>query len=175
MDQALDRLSVQPSFSPLLQLHTPGGNNSFALPSTSTPTKPTLSLLQNASLPPSSLPPYTFSPHDLADLESKLLWTLHEPATIALTAMYCVSFILGFIGNLMSLRVLTNRHSRRLAGVSATRNLLVNLAICDLAVVCVCMPITLGSQIYTTWVYGDFLCRAVPFTQVRSLTMSTYF
>ncbi|CAN9510577.1 unnamed protein product [Ophioblennius macclurei] len=106
------------------------------------------------------------------DMESMLLWTIHEPSTIALTVMYSLSFILGFIGNLMSLRVLTSRRSRRLAGVSATRSLLVNLAVCDLAVVCVCMPITLGSQIYTAWVYGDLLCRAVPFTQAISVSAS---
>ncbi|XP_061534885.1 galanin receptor type 1-like [Phycodurus eques] len=109
---------------------------------------------------------------DLSDLESMLLWTLHEPSTIALTLMYTLSFLLGFVGNLMSLRVLTNRQSRRLAGVSATRSLLVNLAVCDLAVVCVCMPITLASHIYTAWVYGDLLCRAVPFTQAVSVSAS---
>lgn len=114
----------------------------------------------------------TFSPNDFGDPESTVLWTLHEPSTIALTIMYCLSFTLGFVGNLMSLRVLTNRRSRRLASVSATRNLLVNLAVCDLAVVCVCMPITLGNQIYTTWVYGDLLCRAVPFTQAVSVSAS---
>ncbi|KAM8842408.1 QRFP-like peptide receptor [Synchiropus picturatus] len=121
---------------------------------------------------PSGFPMSTFSTNDLANLENMLLWSVQEPHTIILTVMYCVSFILGFIGNLMSLRVLTNRHSRRLAGVSATRNLLVNLAVCDLAVVCVCMPITMGSQIYTAWVYGDFLCRVVPFTQAVSVSAS---
>ncbi|XP_037101951.1 neuropeptide FF receptor 2-like [Syngnathus acus] len=112
------------------------------------------------------------SPDEVSDLESMLLWTLHEPGTIALTLMYSLSFLLGVVGNLMSLRVLTNRRSRRLAGVSATRSLLVNLAVCDLAVVCVCMPITLGSRIYTAWVYGDLLCRAVPFTQAVSVSAS---
>ncbi|CAL8331067.1 unnamed protein product [Lota lota] len=102
-----------------------------------------------------------------------LLWTLREPATIALTLMYCASFALGFAGNLMSLHVLTGRGGRRrLAGVSATRSLLVNLAVCDLAVVCVCMPVTLGIQIYRAWVYGDLLCRAVPFTQAVSVSAS---
>lgn len=124
----------------------------------------------SSSSPPLSLS--SFSPNDLADLESMLLWTLHEPSTIALTIMYTLSFLLGFVGNLMSLRVLTNRRSRRLASVSATRNLLVNLAVCDLAVVCVCMPITLGNRIYTAWVYGDLLCRAVPFTQAVSVSAS---
>ncbi|XP_071378979.1 galanin receptor type 1-like [Centroberyx affinis] len=220
-DRLLDRSSVQPSFSPLLQHdgsqaalnHTYSFHNALILPSTSTSPSASLhqplpsllpsSLLSSSSLiaspllstassfrypstfvyqPPSLHPssttssfplsPSTFSPNDLADLESMLLWTLHEPSTIALTIMYCLSFILGFVGNLMSLWVLTNRRSRRLAGVSATRSLLVNLAVCDLAVVCVCMPITLGSQIYTAWVYGDLLCRAVPFTQAVSVSAS---
>ena len=113
---------------------------------------------------------------DAGVLESMLLWTLREPATIALTLMYCASFALGFAGNLMSLHVLTGRGSsrrrRRLSGVSATRSLLVNLAVCDLAVVCVCMPVTLGIQIYRAWVYGDLLCRAVPFTQAVSVSAS---
>ncbi|XP_035494412.2 galanin receptor type 2-like [Scophthalmus maximus] len=132
----------------------------------------TSAAVHQASLSSFPLSLSTSSSHDLADLESMLLWTLHEPSTIALTVMYCLSFILGIVGNLMSLRVLTNRRNRRLASVSATRSLLVNLAVCDLAVVCVCMPITLGSQIYTAWVYGDLLCRAVPFTQAVSVSAS---
>nr|XP_046226757.1 neuromedin-K receptor-like [Scatophagus argus] len=180
------------------QNHTYSFRGSIMLPSTfSTPTaslhqplpsllpsslisSPLFSTISTSSFPPTyayqpssfplSLSP--FSTNDLADLESMLLWTLHEPSTITLTIMYCLSFILGFVGNLMSLRVLTNRRSRRLVGVSATRSLLVNLAVCDLAVVCVCMPITLGSQIYTAWVYGDLLCRTVPFTQAVSVSAS---
>ncbi|XP_042340400.1 tachykinin-like peptides receptor 99D [Plectropomus leopardus] len=137
----------------------------FSTPSISTSQQTSTFVYQPSTLS-------TFSSNDLANLESMLLWTHHEPSTIALTIMYCLSFILGFVGNLMSLRVLTNRRSRRLAGVSATRSLLVNLAVCDLAVVCVCMPITLGNQIYTSWVYGDLLCRAVPFTQAVSVSAS---
>uniref|UniRef100_A0A3Q2QA21 G-protein coupled receptors family 1 profile domain-containing protein n=1 Tax=Fundulus heteroclitus TaxID=8078 RepID=A0A3Q2QA21_FUNHE len=34
------------------------------------------------------------------------------------------------------------------------------------------MPITLGNKIYTAWVYGDLLCRAVPFTQAVSVSAS---
>ncbi|KAF7653993.1 hypothetical protein LDENG_00076040 [Lucifuga dentata] len=207
-DQTLEWISVQPSFSPLLQYdgsqgrlnHTFSFHKSLMFSTSSTPAasfQQAVPSLLPSSLTPSSLPsttssssfhqtstfiyqpfshssfpllPSTFSFNDLADLESMLLWTIHEPSTIALTLLYCLSFILGLVGNLMSLRVLTNRHSQRLVGVSATRNLLVNLAVCDLAVVCVCMPVTLGSQIYTSWVYGDLLCRAVPFTQAVSVS-----
>ncbi|XP_061086454.1 QRFP-like peptide receptor [Conger conger] len=109
---------------------------------------------------------------DSAEWERLFLLTIREPTTIALTVMYALSFMVGFIGNIMSIRVLTSKRSKRLAGVSTTRSLLINLAVCDLMVVCVCMPITLGTTIYTAWVYGDFLCRAVPFTQAVSVSAS---
>uniref|UniRef100_A0A3B3SDZ0 G-protein coupled receptors family 1 profile domain-containing protein n=1 Tax=Paramormyrops kingsleyae TaxID=1676925 RepID=A0A3B3SDZ0_9TELE len=105
-------------------------------------------------------------------LERLILLTIREPTTIALTVMYALSFAVGFVGNVMSIWVLSSHRSKRFPGVSATRSLLVNLAVCDLMVVCVCMPITLGHTIYTAWVYGDFLCRAVPFTQAVSVSAS---
>ncbi|XP_013927279.1 PREDICTED: orexin receptor type 2-like [Thamnophis sirtalis] len=56
--------------------------------------------------------------------------------------------------------------------LNATRSLLINLAICDLMVVCICMPITTGNLIYKAWVYGDLLCRAAPFIQALSVSAS---
>ncbi|XP_051983581.1 QRFP-like peptide receptor [Xyrauchen texanus] len=110
---------------------------------------------------------------DNSALEWQLFLTIREPGTIILTVLYSVSFLVGFFGNVMSLKVLLGQHgSVRLSGACATRCLLINLAVCDLAVVCVCMPITLGHRIYTPWVYGDFLCRAVPFTQAMSVSAS---
>lgn len=106
-------------------------------------------------------------------LEWQLLLTIHEPGTIALTILYSISFLVGMAGNVLSIRVLCGRRgSERLSSVSSTRVLLVNLAVCDLAVVCVCMPVTLGSRIYVPWVWGGFLCRAVPFTQAVSVAAS---
>ncbi|XP_078273817.1 QRFP-like peptide receptor [Rhinoraja longicauda] len=108
---------------------------------------------------------------DLDNLENILL-TIREPATIALTVMYAISFVVGFVGNVMSIKVLTGKRHARLPGVSATRSLLINLAVCDLMVVCVCMPTTLGYQIYKAWIYGDFMCRAAPFTQAVCVSAS---
>ncbi|XP_076136286.1 galanin receptor type 3 [Alosa pseudoharengus] len=106
-------------------------------------------------------------------LEWQLFLTIHEPGTIALTVLYSLSFLVGVAGNVLSIRVLCGRRgSERLSSVSSTRVLLVNLAVCDLAVVCVCMPVTLASRIYVPWVWGGFLCRAVPFTQAVSVAAS---
>ncbi|XP_041723318.1 neuropeptide Y receptor type 2 [Coregonus clupeaformis] len=184
MNLTQDQLSDQLSFTPLLHVGKARQNSSysfydsFLLPSSSSSLLSSDSLLHPSSHLPSSLfppdpslLPSSLLPPDDSELTS-LLWTVHEPTTVALTLMYCLSFLVGFVGNIMSIKVLINRRSERLAAVSATRYLLVNLAVCDLAVVCVCMPITLGHQIYSAWVYGDFLCRAVPFTQAVSVSAS---
>lgn len=110
--------------------------------------------------------------HQNGELERLLLLTIKEPTTIALTVMYSLAFVVGFIGNLMAIRMLTCQRSNRMQSISATRSLLINLAVCDLMVVCICMPITLGHTIYTAWVYGDLLCRAVPFIQAVSVSAS---
>ncbi|KAJ7984799.1 hypothetical protein DPEC_G00358520 [Dallia pectoralis] len=85
--------------------------------------------------------------------------------------MYSLSFIIGLVGNIMALLVLRRKRTG-LAGVSATRRLLVNLAACDMLVVCVCMPVNLGHQVYNAWVFGELLCRAVPFVQAVSVSAS---
>ncbi|XP_028674333.2 galanin receptor 2a [Erpetoichthys calabaricus] len=101
-----------------------------------------------------------------------VLFSGHEPGTIALIVIYALSFIVGLVGNVMALRVLTKKRRTQLIGVSATRSLLINLAVCDMMVLCICMPVNLGHQVYKAWVFGDFLCRAVPFVQAVSVSAS---
>ncbi|XP_056405821.1 LOW QUALITY PROTEIN: gastrin/cholecystokinin type B receptor-like [Hyla sarda] len=105
---------------------------------------------------------------------SSVLLSAHEPGTIVLVLMYSASFLAGLAGNIMALRVLGTRRRRRcrFSAVSGTRDLLVNLAVCDMMVICICMPINLGHQVHNAWVFGDFLCRAVPFVQAVSVSAS---
>ncbi|XP_066560721.1 galanin receptor 2a [Amia ocellicauda] len=112
------------------------------------------------------------SVRDEMPFTDSVLFSGHEPGTIVLVVMYTLSFIIGLGGNIMALRVLTMKKRNRLAGVSATRSLLVNLAVCDMMVVCICMPVNLGHQVYNAWVFGEFLCRAVPFVQAVSVSAS---
>ncbi|KAL4648126.1 gastrin/cholecystokinin type B receptor-like [Arapaima gigas] len=101
------------------------------------------------------------------------LFSGNEPGTIALVVMYSVSFLVGLGGNVMALTALTRRRSR-LVGGAATRKLLVNLSVCDMMVVCVCMPVNLCHQVYHAWFFGDLLCRAVPFVQAVSVAASVF-
>ncbi|KAJ6655962.1 hypothetical protein lerEdw1_004547 [Lerista edwardsae] len=122
---------------------------------------------ENLSLP--ELPNWDL---DWEELEKLLFLSHKDPATISLTLLYLLSFLVGLAGNVMALRMLTRKRKSRIPSLSATRSLLVNLAACDLMVVCVCMPITVGNLIYKAWVYGDFLCRAVPFIQAVAVSAS---
>ncbi|XP_068118218.1 galanin receptor 2a-like [Hyperolius riggenbachi] len=120
------------------------------------------------------LSPLNDSMWQSSPLPSSLLFSAHEPGTILLVVMYSASFLAGLAGNIMALRVLGTRRRRRCryTGVSGTRDLLVNLAVCDMMVICICMPINLGHQVHNAWVFGDFLCRAVPFVQAVSVSAS---
>ncbi|XP_006635448.2 galanin receptor 2a [Lepisosteus oculatus] len=123
---------------------------------------------------------FSFLGHTIKNLSARealpfadnVLFTGHEPGTIVLVVMYTLSFVIGLVGNIMALRVLTRKRRNRLSGVSATRSLLINLAVCDMMVVCICMPVNLGHQVYNAWVFGDFLCRTVPFVQAVSVAAS---
>ncbi|XP_023678438.1 galanin receptor 2a [Paramormyrops kingsleyae] len=112
--------------------------------------------------------------HSLQDallFTDDVLFSGNEPGTIVLVVMYTLSFFIGLGGNVMALMVLTRRRNR-LVGGSATRRLLINLSVCDMMVVCVCMPVNLGHQLHNAWVFGDFLCRVVPFVQAVSVAAS---
>ncbi|XP_051828242.1 QRFP-like peptide receptor [Antechinus flavipes] len=122
--------------------------------------------------------------HSLGELSWKELEKLFflfakEPVTISLTALYLLSFSVGLAGNTASLWFLLSGERRRAGrsgtapeGPSPTRRLLANLAVCDLLVVCVCMPMTVGNLLYKVWVFGDFLCRAAPFVQALTVAAS---
>lgn len=49
---------------------------------------------------------------------------------------------------------------------SITNKLLVNLATADLLVLLCCLPITISYDILKSWFLGEFMCKAVTYTQV---------
>lgn len=107
-----------------------------------------------------------------AEVEKLLFLFDEDPVILSLAVLYLVSFLVGLVGNVMSLRMLTRKRSKAMPSLNATHSLLINLSICDLMVVCICMPITTGNLIYKAWVYGDWLCRAAPFIQAVSVSAS---
>ncbi|XP_062607128.1 QRFP-like peptide receptor [Saccostrea cucullata] len=96
------------------------------------------------------------------DNYKKTLFTYDHPEKIALISVYVIIFVLALVGNsLILLMVCLKRSTRK----SITNFFLVNLAVADLLVTLVCIPLTVGRHVYTPWMYGEFLCKAMDFVQ----------
>jgi neuropeptide FF receptor 2 len=48
---------------------------------------------------------------------------------------------------------------------SMTNKFITNLAVADLAVIFICVPVTVSRLIFKQWVLGPFLCRISSFVQ----------
>ncbi|XP_014678987.1 PREDICTED: neuropeptide FF receptor 2-like [Priapulus caudatus] len=88
--------------------------------------------------------------------------------TISLIIVYIAVFVVGLVGNLFVFAVVARYRSMR----TVTYTFLVNLAVGDVMVVIICMPMTLGSTVYRLWIYGDVMCRLTPFIQGVSVSVS---
>lgn len=77
--------------------------------------------------------------------------------------LYAITFIVGLSGNvLVCFAVWRNRSMR-----TVTNIFIVNLAIADLAVIIICLPPTLLSDVTETWYFGFAMCKIALFLQVR--------
>lgn len=89
------------------------------------------------------------------------MYTLHQPATLALLCLYLPLFMLSLVGNSLVIYVVyKNPHMRRLKNL-----FLVNLAIADLSVTLICMPLTAGQNVFRLWVYGGVMCKLTGYIQ----------
>ena len=91
-----------------------------------------------------------------------------HPATLILIMLYVLMFVVGLIGNLLVIYVFARNRKMQ----TVTNSFLVNLAICDLMVVCICMPFSVAYETYTNWIYGKYICKIVSFCQGISLVAS---
>ncbi|XP_002731649.2 QRFP-like peptide receptor [Saccoglossus kowalevskii] len=109
-----------------------------------------------------------YSVDEIIDTFRQGMYTHRSPTTIALIILYLTAFVLGCVGNtLVIIAWFRNKHIRTIINC-----FLVNLAVCDLAVVLVCMPITLGNIVYQEWIYGEVLCKLTPCVQGMSVSSS---
>ncbi|CAG5115747.1 unnamed protein product [Candidula unifasciata] len=49
-----------------------------------------------------------------------------------------------------------------------------NLTIGDFMVTCICIPVTLGSSVYSDWIFGEVLCKVTPFLQSTAVAVSVF-
>ncbi|KAK2154908.1 hypothetical protein LSH36_254g03005 [Paralvinella palmiformis] len=108
------------------------------------------------------------SQESILDEIRKTFFVHQEPTTIVLIILYSLTFVLGIIGNVLVIYIFaSNRHMR-----TVTNSFLVNLAVCDLLVVCLCIPFGVAMEVYQNWVYGDAMCKIVNFSQGLAVSSS---
>ena len=84
--------------------------------------------------------------------------TVRPPSYIVYTAtvLYCLIFLVGIIGNILVITVLSSTRSMK----TTVNKYLLNLCVADLMVIFVCMPTALA-DIFTkeVWYFGEFMCK----------------
>ncbi|XP_014485900.1 PREDICTED: orexin receptor type 2-like [Dinoponera quadriceps] len=85
-----------------------------------------------------------------------------------LIAMHSVVFVVGLIGNALVCMAVYRNHSMR----TVTNYFIVNLAVADLLVLLICLPPSVLWDVTETWFLGLKLCKAVPYLQTVSVSVS---
>lgn len=82
--------------------------------------------------------------------------------------IYSIIFITGFFGNFIVIYfVLVYKRMQTM-----TNKFITNLAISDLLVIFICIPVTVSRYVTKEWVFGEFMCRFSSFAQGVSLSVS---
>lgn len=88
--------------------------------------------------------------------------------TACLIAWYGVTMVLGLLGNVGLICIITRRKEK----VNVTGIFICNLSFSDILVCVFCLPFTVVYTLMDHWVFGSLLCRLVPFIQCTSVTVS---
>lgn len=75
--------------------------------------------------------------------------------------IYTIIFLIGFIANICVIVMIIKRRRLR----TLTNHFLLNLAVSDLIATVICLPPTAYHYYDKRWIFGEFLCRFVPFIQ----------
>ena len=121
------------------------------------------SLLPNNTLTPSLIKSSTPNPSGANEKSQTLI--------ITEITVYCIVFIISSIGNIVVILVVSRK--RRMQTV--TNWLIVNLAIADLAVTLICIPVEIPLILNrNTWLYGKEFCRILYPLQTMTIYASVY-
>ncbi|XP_077586236.1 neuropeptide Y receptor type 4 [Stigmatopora nigra] len=92
-----------------------------------------------------------------------------SPALTAfLVVWYSITMVLGLLGNVGLICIITRRREK----ANVTSIFICNLSFSDILVCVFCLPFTLIYTLMDHWVFGSLLCRLVPFIQCMSVTVS---
>ncbi|XP_078080547.1 neuropeptide Y receptor type 4-2-like [Mustelus asterias] len=87
--------------------------------------------------------------------------------TIFLVTSYCTVLAVGLLGNISLICVISRQEKRNVTNI-----LIANLSFSDIIICLFCLPFTIVYTLMDYWVFGEVLCKMVPFIQCMSVTVS---
>ncbi|ELU14980.1 hypothetical protein CAPTEDRAFT_33495, partial [Capitella teleta] len=87
---------------------------------------------------------------------------------VVFTLGYLIIFVLALVNNSLVVTVIYRTQQMR----TVTNMFLANLAVADILVSLVVLPITLLNNLFTEWIFPAFLCKAVPYLQAVVVSAS---
>lgn len=80
----------------------------------------------------------------------------------AITCFSVLIFVIGIVGNVAVMCIVCHNYYMR----SISNALLANLAVWDLAVLLICMPLVVFYELTKTYLLGHFTCKVIPYIEV---------
>ncbi|XP_027006872.2 prosaposin receptor GPR37b [Tachysurus fulvidraco] len=88
----------------------------------------------------------------------------------AITCFSALIFVIGIIGNVAVMCIVCHNYYMR----SISNALLANLAVWDLAVLLLCMPLVVFHELTKTYLLGHYTCKVIPYIEIASLGVTTF-
>ncbi|XP_037931952.1 cholecystokinin receptor-like [Teleopsis dalmanni] len=101
---------------------------------------------------------------------SPIIPRISSEMPIWLIPCYSIILLFAIVGNLLVISTLVqNRRMRTITNV-----FLLNLAISDMLLGVLCMPVTLVGTLLRHFIFGEFLCKLIQFSQAASVAVSSW-
>ncbi|KAE8605106.1 hypothetical protein XENTR_v10014970 [Xenopus tropicalis] len=103
-------------------------------------------------------------PNSTSDLSHQLDVDTHFSSKVFITVFYILIFLVGTIGNVLTIRLVLKKHNRhKLQGTVHYH--LVSMALSDILILLISIPIELYNFIWVhyPWIFGDAVCRSYYF------------
>ncbi|XP_008115945.1 neuropeptide Y receptor type 4-2-like [Anolis carolinensis] len=88
--------------------------------------------------------------------------------TMFLVTLYSMETIIGILGNLCLIGILTKHKDKAIV----TNIFIANLIASDLIMCIFCLPFTIATLLMKYWLFGEGMCRMISFIQCTSVTVS---
>ncbi|XP_059620895.1 adipokinetic hormone/corazonin-related peptide receptor variant I-like [Phlebotomus argentipes] len=102
--------------------------------------------------------------------QSELVAPGYTDSTVPVIAVYCVMFVIALTGNLSVVITLFRGRRHRRSRVSL---MIFHLAVADLMVACIMIPLEIGWRITVEWYAGNIACKVLLFMRAFCLYLSS--